>query len=147
MKTRELNSYEVGRFYVTLARGERFGHYEPELCLEDRQKAVEGKNALCKRAVFEKVRYVEVIGVAGVNKELRDVARSKLPYPKPLKQLVVCEVVENGVKKDSDGNIIDPAKPSASAILRRGTLGVSKLPLRHVGNGSVKCSDGLLAKG
>lgn len=27
-------------------------------------------------------------------------------------------VVENGVKKDSDGNIIDPAKPSASDILR-----------------------------
>ena len=27
-------------------------------------------------------------------------------------------VVENGVKKDSNGNIIDPAKPSASDILR-----------------------------
>ena len=81
-------------------------------------------------------RYVEVIGVAGVNKELRDVARSKLPYPKPLKQLVVCEVVENGVKC-----------VGGSTNRERGTLGVSKLPLRHVGNGSVKCSDGLLAKG
>lgn len=38
-------------------------------------------------------------------------------------------VVENGVKKDSDGNIIDPAKPSASDILRL----VFDLELTHKG--------------